>query len=128
MKLRLIFAASACMIASSQAAVTLAFSNSTSGALSNFQNGAGSSTDVNNITNRLVWGVLVDSGGDGFDSIVNSTSYKSGFSLAANATGFALSLNTNVVTDDVLYIASATMASSSTAINTPVGEVPANQN
>jgi MYXO-CTERM domain-containing protein len=128
MKLKLTIVAMACLAASAQGAISITFSNGTQGALSNFLNGAGSSSDINNVANRMVWGLLVDTDGDGFDSITSGNSYNGGFSLAANANGFALSLNTSVITDDVLYIGSALMASSSTAINTPVGEVPANQN
>jgi len=128
MKLNLVLGALACMVVSANAAITITFSNNTTGALSNFLNGAGSSTDPTNVANRMVWGILVDAAGDGFDAITSSTSYDNGFSLAANANGFALNLNTTVATDDVLYVASAVMASSNTAINTPLGEVPANQN
>jgi hypothetical protein len=106
----------------SQAAVTLSFSNSTNW-LSNFQNGAGSSAD-NPATaavteNRLVWGILVDAAGDGFDGATNTNPYDSGFSLAANNTGLQLNLHTGTATDDVLYISSALMANSSTP---PAGE------
>lgn len=125
MKLRLILGAFACMFVSAQGAVTLTLSNGTSGALSNFATGAGTSSDVSNVTNRMVWGILVDSSGNGF----TAGGYNSGFSLAANNTGIALSDKSSVLTDDVLYIASAVMASSSTAIDAPApGEVAANQN
>lgn len=129
MKTKLILGFLSAMVISANGAITIAFTNPSTGTLSNFQNGAGSSSDPLNVSNRMVWGILVDSQRDGFDSITSGLSYKSGFSLAANSAGLALSLNTSVVTDDVLYIAGSVMASTNTATNLPnTGESPANQN
>lgn len=100
------------------AAVTLSFSNATNW-LSDFQNGSGSSLDTVGIAgqeNRLVWGILVDGGRDGFDGASATNPYAGGFSLAANTAGLALNLHNSTATDDVLYIASAVMASSTAAL------------
>ena len=103
---------------SAQAAVTLSFSDGTTNYLTNFANGAGVSVATDG-SNRMVWGVIVDGGSDGFNGANSSIFYQSGFSLAANNTGILLSATTNgtdtFATNDVLYIASAVMASSATA-------------
>jgi hypothetical protein len=126
MKIKLIIVMLSCLVISANATVTIQFTT-INGSLSNFNNGAGTSVDVANVANRLVWGILVDAGSDGFDGI--SSAYDDGFSLAANASGTALNLHTGAATDDVLYINSAVMASSNSAVNSPsAGEVPANQN
>ncbi|MFN4944273.1 MAG: PEP-CTERM sorting domain-containing protein [Akkermansiaceae bacterium] len=129
MRIKLILGILFCCVTAGNSAVTITFSNSSTGALSNFENatGTGSGVDILNTSNRLVWGILVDAAGDGFDGI--SSAYDDGFSLAADALGISLNLHNGTATDDVLYIASPTMASSGTAIDLPsAGEVPANQN
>ena len=119
MKIKLAIASLIGMAGLSHAAVTLQFSDTTN-YLSNFANGAGTSVAAD-ATNRMVWGIIVDGGVDGFNGASLVNSYKAGFSLAANATGIALTTTTDgtnsTATNDVLYIASAVMASSTTALD-----------
>ena len=119
MKITLAIASLIGLAGLAQAAVTLQFSD-TSNYLSNFANGAGSSTAAD-ASNRMVWGIIVDGGVDGFNGANAVTQYKSGFSLASNNTGIALSTTTTgadtIATNDVLYIAGALMASNSSALD-----------
>ena len=119
MKIKLAIASLIGMASLSQAAVTLQFSDTTN-YLSNFANGSGTSVAAD-ATNRMVWGIIVDGGVDGINGASLVTPYKEGFSLAANATGLALTTTTTgldtVATNDVLYIASAVMASSATPLD-----------
>ncbi len=82
------------------ATVTLQFGSSAIYA-SNWANGAGVGGS------NLVWGIIVDADGDGFD--FNDTSnYRSGVSLTAGAQTLT-TYATNQVSDDVLYISPALM-------------------
>lgn len=130
MKITLIIASVLGMAGLTQAAVTLQFSDTTN-YLTNFATGAGSTSTTpgaaaasaiaTNGSNRMVWGIIVDGGTDGFNGASGLTPYKSGFSLAANTSGISLSTTTtgldSVSTNDVLYIAGAVMASNSSALD-----------
>jgi len=116
MKTKLIVGSLLCMAASAHAAITMSFSSS-SAALGNFQNGAGSADNA-----RMVWGIVVDSAGDGFDATALNP-YLNGFGLAANATGIQLSTTTGGLCDDVLYVASAVMAQNAAVTDgAPIGQ------
>lgn len=119
MKITLAIASIIGLASLAQAAVTLQFSD-TSNYLSNFANGAGNAIATDG-SNRMVWGIIVDGGIDGINGASLLTPYKAGFSLAANNTGISLSTTTTgldtVNTNDVLYIASAVMGSSATALD-----------
>jgi len=113
MKLKSIVIAAVALAGAAQGAVTLQFST-TSVYVGGFQNGAG---NINGASARMVWGVIVDGDGDGFDNVTTTTNYASGFSLGANANGTNLSLVGGGVTDDRLYIASAVMAQNTSAVD-----------
>lgn len=106
-------------------ASTLTFSN-TSIYASNWANGLGTSVDpaVANGT-RMVWGIVVDAGGDGFDATPTNpyANNWTGGTLTGNNSGLQLSTTTNgtdfQLSDDVLYISSAVMGQTS-ATNTGV--------
>ena len=96
--------------AATQAAVTLTFSAVT-GAGNGVLTGLASSENVTNVPR--IWGILVDSGNDGF----SLGDYKAGASLVAGAT---TTLETYIggvtaLTNDVLYIAPALMVNSNNA-------------
>lgn len=101
----------------SHGAVTLQFS-STTNYLSNFANASGTAI-ASDGSNRMVWGLIVDTLGNGFGGASAATPYRHGFSLAGNTTGISLTTTTDgldtVASDDVLFIASAVMASSTAA-------------
>jgi hypothetical protein len=107
------------LIGISQGSVTLGFSTTTV-YVSGFQNGAGS---INGPEARMVWGVVVDGEGDGFDGAGPTIPYDDGFTLAYSNTGTALNRWDGTATDDRLYIASAVMASNTFANDgTAVGD------
>lgn len=89
------------------AAVTVSFSNA-SAALTNFNNGAG----VGNT--NLVWGILVDTAGNGFAGGTGANFYDQGFSLNATTTALTLTANNGLATDDRLFLAPGQMALSTT--------------
>ncbi len=128
MKIKLLSLITTALLANiASGAVTLSFSNSTNW-LSNFANGSGSSIDTPGIAgseNRMVWGIIVDADNDGFAGANAANPYDDGFSLAANTTGILLNNTNGGSSGDVLYIASALMASSTTAL---AGEGVANVN
>jgi hypothetical protein len=128
MKIKLLSVITTALLANmASGAVTLSFSNATNW-LSNFANGSGSSIDTPEIAgseNRLVWGIIVDSDNNGFAGANAENPYDDGFSLAANTTGILLNNTNGGSSGDVLYIASAVMASSTTAL---AGEGVANVN
>jgi hypothetical protein len=116
MKLKLALLATAALTVVSQGAVSLQFSN-TSNALTNFMNGSGTSAN-----SALVWGVLVDTAGDGFDGGSALTPYDEGFSLAAATSPLSLTVSNGSATDDRLYIA-AGFLSANTTIDSAGGSV-----
>lgn len=89
------------------AAITVSFSNA-SASLTNFNNGAG----VGNT--NLVWGILVDTAGNGFAGGLGANFYDEGFSLNATTTALSLTANNGVATDDRLFIAPGQMALATT--------------
>jgi len=116
MKLKLTLLATVAMTVLSQGAVSLQFSNANN-ALTNFMNGAGTSAN-----SALVWGVLVDTAGDGFDGGSTLSPYDEGFSLAATSTPLSLTVSNGSATDDRLYIA-AGFLSANTTIDSAGGSV-----
>ena len=116
MKLKLTLLVTAALTVVSQGAVSLQFSNTTN-ALTNFMNGAGTSAN-----SALVWGILVDTAGDGFDGGAEQTPYDEGFSLAATTNPLSLTVSNGVATDDRLYIA-AGFLSANTTIDSAGGSV-----
>jgi hypothetical protein len=87
-------------------AATLTFTNTGAGIVAS---GFGDSTG--NISNGLVWGVIVDTSGNGFAT----SNYNSGFTLTGgNTTGITLQTLTGGATDDVLFV-NATVTSSLSA-------------
>lgn len=104
-------------LASASATVTLQFTI-TPNAAAGWANSAGQ----NNQT--LVWGVIVDSSGNGFNGVnfnsfdggsyASSASYDGGFSLAANVTGTLALTVGGVATDDIIYIGASNMATGGT--------------
>lgn len=106
------------LAAAANAAVTLQFTVSPNAA-------AGWADGTGQTNQTLVWGVLVDAAGDGFDGVTfaafdggllsTSAAYDSGFSTASSLTGFALTnYLTSSVTDDILYIGTTKMATGGT--------------
>ncbi len=105
----------------SQAAVTLQFTI-TPNAAAGWADGSGATNSL------LVWGVLVDSGGDGFDgltftnfdggSLATTGDYDSGVSTASNLSGTALSsISTSLATDDFLFVPTVKMSTGGTFDN-----------
>jgi hypothetical protein len=94
--------------ASSYGAVTLTISSNAAGfgVLSNLQNSSG-------VSAGLVWGIVV-SGNDGiFQGAVGGDRYDPSFTYTNTTTassGFALTINDGVATDDRLYISTSLMA------------------
>lgn len=113
MKLKTFVLSAIALAGAAQGAVTLQFST-TSVYVGGFQNGTGG---INGASARMVWGVIVDGDGDGFDNVNTTTNYASGFSLAASATGTNLNLVGGASTDDRLYIAAAVMAQNGSAVD-----------
>lgn len=97
--------------------VTLQFSSTTQ-YLSNFANGEGSAISSTG-ANRLVWGLLVDVNNNGFNGALDTSPYRGGFSLTAASDGLVTTTTSNgsntVLSDDMLWIAGAVMASSTVA-------------
>lgn len=104
MKSKLFIAALAALVTSANAAVTLSFTTAGGGALTNFLDGAGTGTTA------MVWGVLVDTGGDGFQGMNANNPYDEGFSLNSVTTGLALTVNNGTATNDRLFIAPGFMS------------------
>lgn len=105
MKKTLLFlSALAASVSLSNATVTYQFS-STSVYATNFLNGAGT-----NNTSTMVWGIVVDAAGNGFQGENALTPYDSGFTYSSASTLGGVVLNymstpsTSVASDDVLYI------------------------
>lgn len=95
-------------------AATLTFTNAGAGAIaSGFGDASG------NISSGLVWGIIVDTSGNGFAS----SNWNSGFTLTGgNETGITLQAITGGATDDVLYInGSATTSLNSATDGAAVG-------
>lgn len=101
MKTSLILTALALSAASAVATVTVQFSSATVYA-SNFANAAGAGGST------LVWGIVIDTAGDGFDFSNPLISYKPGSSLTAG--GQVLTSGNDQVSDDFLYIATTPMS------------------
>jgi hypothetical protein len=119
MKIKLALALLVAAVSNSYGAVTLQFS-STVDYLSNFANAAGTGV-ASDGSNRMVWGIIVDTAGDGFDGASLTNPYSHGFALTAVGTvnGVRLSTTldgvTNTLTDDYLFISSNLMAVNSAA-------------
>ena len=91
-------------------AVTLTISSNSAGfgVLTGLQNSLGAQ-------GALVWGIVVDGAGNGFQGASGVLRYDPTFSYSntsTNSTGFALTVNNGVATDDVLYISTNLMATS----------------
>ena len=128
MKITNLILTSIIMASSSNAAITIGFSSGTTNVANGFADRNGSST-----TSARMWGIIVDSGNDGFDglgnasissvnggtlysssgSAVNST-YQGGFSLSPTTAGNAPSGQAMKVagnaTDDILFLSANLMA------------------
>jgi hypothetical protein len=101
--------------ATSFASVSLQISLTTAGngVLAGLQNSSGSQA-------ALRWGIVVDVNGDGFLGSSALTPYDGGFTYTAT-TAIPLS-SSSVLTDDVLYISSAAMASTTNANDGAAGQ------
>jgi hypothetical protein len=105
MKIKHIVALTALFVGSAQAAVTLTISavtGGTNGVLTGLAAGDGS------LNQNLVWGILVDTTGNG----VLGNSYD-GFSIAANSS--VVLTSNGAATDDVLFIGSGLMVNTNNA-------------
>ncbi len=94
---------------------TLTFTNS---GLTQYATGFGDSSS--NIASGLIWGVVVDTSGNGF----STSNWSAGFTYSGgNTTGIALVNSLGVMTDDVLYInTSVTSALGSAVDGASVGD------
>lgn len=94
----------------STGAVTLTISSNAAGfgVLTGLQNSSGTQ-------GALVWGIVVDGAGNGFQGATSGATYDPTFTYAntsTNTNGFALTVSNGVATDDVLYISTNLMATS----------------
>lgn len=93
-------------------AATLSFTNS---GLGSFATGFGDTSG--GITSGLIWGIVVDTTGDGFAS----STWNSGFTYSGgNTTGIAFTTTTGSLTDDVLYLNTSLTTSLSTAADSAI--------
>ncbi|GAA5128751.1 PEP-CTERM sorting domain-containing protein [Luteolibacter yonseiensis] len=110
-KILTVATAATLLCSAANGAVSLQFSD-TNNVLTNFLNGAG------NNTTGMVWGILVDTQGNGFAG----GNYDPGFSLAATTNALTLTVSNGLASDDRLFIASANMVTTTTtADETPAG-------
>jgi len=112
MKMKLFVIPFLCLAATAQGTVTLQFSDTTN-YLGGFANGSGV---INGATAKMVWGIVVDTAGDGFAGANVGAGYMNGTSLAATAAGYQLSTSGGT-TNDYLYINASVMASNVSAVD-----------
>ncbi len=116
MKLKLLSLLMLALASTANAAISLSFTQTGGGSLTNFLNGAGTGTTA------MVWGLLVDTGGDGFQGMSALNPYDEGFSLNATTTGLALTTGNGTATNDRLFIAAGFMSVNTAVVDSaPVG-------
>jgi len=110
MKKRLTLAILASLVCAANGAITVQFSDNNN-ALTNFLNGAGTGTTA------MVWGLVVDTAGDGFAGSNALTPYDEGFSLAATSNPLNMTVSNGLATDDRLFIAAGFLSVNATVVD-----------